>query len=55
MKVARRTPGPAYANPQWRKPREEWRGVGVRRYGDYFGAGSSKQRQFSIFEGQIRC
>jgi hypothetical protein len=26
MKVARRTPGPAYANLQWRKPREVWRG-----------------------------
>ena len=26
MKVARRTPGLAYANLQWRKPREVWRG-----------------------------
>ena len=26
MKVARRAPGPAYANLQWRKPREVWRG-----------------------------
>jgi hypothetical protein len=26
MKVARRTPGPASANLQWRKPREVWRG-----------------------------
>src|ERR1700680_3469643 len=26
MTVARRTPGPAYANLQWRKPREVWRG-----------------------------
>ena len=25
MKVARRAPGPAYANLQWRKPREVWR------------------------------
>src|SRR6266404_248209 len=26
MKVERRAPGPAYANLQWRKPREVWRG-----------------------------
>lgn len=26
MTVVRRTPGPAYANLQWRKPREVWRG-----------------------------
>jgi len=26
MMVARRTPGPAYANLEWRKPREVWRG-----------------------------
>ncbi len=26
MKVARRAPGPAYANLQGRKPREVWRG-----------------------------
>jgi hypothetical protein len=26
MKVQPRTPGPAYANLQWRKPREVWRG-----------------------------
>ena len=27
MKVARRTPGPAYANLQWRKPREVCEGA----------------------------
>ena len=26
MKVERHAPGPAYANLQWRKPREAWRG-----------------------------
>jgi hypothetical protein len=26
MKVGRRAPGPAYANLQWRKPREVWKG-----------------------------
>ena len=34
MKVERRRPGPAYANLQWRKPREVWLWWRVRRYGD---------------------
>jgi hypothetical protein len=38
MMVARRTPGPAYANLQGRKPREVWSGPRVRRYRD-FGVG----------------
>jgi hypothetical protein len=55
MTVARRTPGPAYANLQRRKPREVWRGRASDAMGTWRLSWPSASTAFAIWQRVTRC